>query len=137
MKTFFMIKPDGVQRKLTGEILSIVEEQDFVITKLKKMDISKEMAELHYEEHKDKSFFNNLIQFITSGPVLVMELEGDEAVTKVRDLMGATNPSDAEPGTLRYKFGTELEKNVIPKKNYKKNDLVKILVFDEIDYLLT
>ena len=113
MKTFFMIKPDGVQRKLTGEILSIVEEQDFVITKLKKMDISKEMAELHYEEHKDKSFFNNLIQFITSGPVLVMELEGDEAVTKVRDLMGATNPSDAEPGTLRYKFGTELEKNVV------------------------
>ena len=113
MKTFFMIKPDGVQRKLTGEILSIIEEQDFVITKLKKMDISKEMAELHYEEHKDKSFFNNLIQFITSGPVIAVELEGDEAVTKVRDLMGATNPSDAEPGTLRHKFGTELEKNVV------------------------
>ena len=113
MKTFFMIKPDGVQRKLTGEIIRIVEEQDFTITKMKKMDISQEMAELHYEEHKDKSFFNNLIQFITSGPVVAMELEGDEAVNKVRSLMGATNPNDAKPGTIRHKFGTELEKNVV------------------------
>jgi nucleoside-diphosphate kinase len=113
MKTFFMIKPDGVQRKLTGEIIKIVEEQDFTITKMKKMSISQEMAEIHYEEHKDKSFFNNLIQFITSGPVVAMELEGDEAVNKVRSLMGATNPSDAKPGTIRHKFGTELEKNVV------------------------
>jgi nucleoside-diphosphate kinase len=113
MKTFFMIKPDGVQRKLTGEILTIIEDHDFIITKLKKMEISQEMAQLHYEEHKDKSFFNNLIQFITSGPVVAMELEGDEVVNKVRNLMGATNPSDAEPDTLRHKFGTELEKNVV------------------------
>ena len=113
MKTFFMIKPDGVQRNLTGEIIRIVEEQDFTITKMKKMDISQEMAELHYEEHKDKSFFNNLIQFITSGPVVAMELEGDDSVSKVRSLMGATNPIDAKPGTIRHKFGTELEKNVV------------------------
>ena len=113
MKTSFMIKPDGVQRKLTGEIIRIVEEQDFTITKMKKMGISQEMAEIHYEEHKDKSFFNNLIQFITSGPVVAMELEGDEAVNKVRSLMGATNPNDAKPGTIRHKFGTELEKNVV------------------------
>ena len=113
MKTFFMIKPDGVQRNLTGEIIRIVEEQDFTITKMKKMDISKELAELHYEEHKDKSFFNNLIQFITSGPVVAMELVGDDSVSKVRSLMGATNPIDAKPGTIRHKFGTELEKNVV------------------------
>ena len=113
MKTFFMIKPDGVQRNLTGEIIRIVEEQDFTITKMKKMDISQEMAELHYEEHKDKSFFNNLIQFITSGPVVAMELEGDDSVSKVRSLMGDTNPIDAKPGTIRHKFGTELEKNVV------------------------
>ena len=113
MKTFFMIKPDGVQRNLTGEIIRIVEEQDFTITKMKKMDISKELAELHYEEHKDKSFFNNLIQFITSGPVVAMELVGDDSVRKVRSLMGATNPIDAKPGTIRHKFGTELEKNVV------------------------
>ena len=113
MKTFFMIKPDGVQRNLTGEIIRIVEEQDFTITKMKKMDISQEMAELHYEEHKDKSFFNNLIQFITSGPVVAMELEGDDSVSKVRSLMGDTKPIDAKPGTIRHKFGTELEKNVV------------------------
>ena len=113
MKTFFMIKPDGVQQNLTGAIIRIIEEQEFKITKMKKMEISQEMAELHYEEHKDKSFFNNLIQFITSGPVVAMELEGDDSVSKVRSLMGATNPIDAKPGTIRHKFGTELEKNVV------------------------
>ena len=113
MKTFFMIKPDGVERALTNEIIAIVEDHDFNITKKKEMHIDEDMAKLHYAEHHDKPFFNDLIEFITSGPVVAMELEGEEAVSRLRELMGATNPSDAEPGTIRAKFGTELEKNVV------------------------
>ena len=113
MKTFFMIKPDGVERALTNEIIAIVEDHDFNITKKKEMHIDEDMAKLHYEEHHDKPFFNDLIEFITSGPVVAMELEGEEAVSRLRELMGATNPSDAEPGTIRAKYGTELEKNVV------------------------
>ena len=113
MKTFFMIKPDGVERALTNEIIAIVEDHDFNITKKKEMHIDEDMAKLHYAEHHDKPFFNDLIEFITSGPVVAMELEGEEAVSRLRELMGATNPSDAEPGTIRAKYGTELEKNVV------------------------
>ena len=108
-----MIKPDGVERALTNEIIAIVEDHDFNITKKKEMNIDEDMAKLHYAEHHDKPFFNDLIKFITSGPVVAMELERDEAVSRLRELMGATNPSDAEPGTIRAKFGTELEKNVV------------------------
>ena len=113
MKTFFMIKPDGVERALTNEIIAIVEDHDFNITKKKDMHIDEDMAKLHYAEHTDKPFFNDLIEFITSGPVVAMELEGEEAVSRLRELMGATNPSDANPGTIRAKYGTELEKNVV------------------------
>ena len=113
MKTFFMIKPDGVERALTNEIIAIVEDHDFNITKKKEMHIDEDMAKLHYAEHHDKPFFNDLIEFITSGPVVAMELEGEEAVGRLRELMGATNPSDANPGTIRAKYGTELEKNVV------------------------
>ena len=113
MKTFFMIKPDGVERALTNEIIAIVEDHDFNITKKKEMHIDEDMAKLHYAEHHDKPFFNDLIEFITSGPVVAMELEGEEAVSRLRELMGATNPSDADPGTIRAKYGTELEKNVV------------------------
>ena len=108
-----MIKPDGVERALTNEIIAIVEDHDFNITKKKEMHIDEDMAKLHYAEHHDKPFFNDLIEFITSGPVVAMELEGEEAVSRLRELMGATNPSDAEPGTIRAKYGTELEKNVV------------------------
>ena len=108
-----MIKPDGVERALTNEIIAIVEDHDFNITKKKDMHIDEDMAKLHYAEHHDKPFFNDLIEFITSGPVVAMELEGEEAVSRLRELMGATNPSDAEPGTIRAKYGTELEKNVV------------------------
>ena len=113
MKTFFMVKPDGVERQLTGKIINILESEGYQINKLKKMIIDEEKAKLHYEEHKEKPFFSDLIQFITSGPVVVMELEGNDVITKIRELMGATNPSEAEPGTIRAQFGTEIEKNVV------------------------
>ena len=113
MKTFFMIKPDGVQRNLVGEIISRVEAKGFSITKLKMMTISKELAEQHYGEHKEKPFFNDLVSFITSGPVVAMQVEGENVVLQIRNLMGATNPSESTPGSIRGDLATELDKNVV------------------------
>ncbi len=113
MKTFFMIKPDGVKRNLIGEIISRVEEKGFKITKIKMMTISQDLAEEHYREHKDKPFFSDLVSFITSGPVVAMQVEGENVVPQIRNLMGATNPSDATPGSIRGDLATELDKNVV------------------------
>ncbi len=113
MKTFFMIKPDGVRRNLVGEVISRVEEKGFEITKIKMMMISKSLAEEHYGEHKDKLFFNDLVEFITSGPVVAMQVEGENVVAQIRNLMGATNPSDATPGSIRGDLATELDQNVV------------------------
>ena len=112
MKTFFMIKPDGVQRNLVGEIISRVEAKGFSITKIKMMTISKDLAEKHYEEHKDKPFFSDLVSFIISGPVVAMQVEGENVVLQIRNLMGATNPSESTPGSIRGDLATELHKNV-------------------------
>ena len=113
MKTFFMIKPDGVRRNLIGEVISRVEEKGFEITKIKMMMISKSLAEEHYGEHKDKPFFNDLVDFITSGPVVAMQVEGENVVAQIRNLMGATNPSDATPGSIRGDLATGLDQNVV------------------------
>ena len=108
-----MIKPDGVKRNLIGEVVSRVEEKGFEITKIKMMMISKSLAEEHYGEHKDKPFFNDLVEFITSGPVVAMQVEGENVVVQIRNLMGATNPSDATPGSIRGDLATELDQNVV------------------------
>ena len=113
MKTFFMIKPDGVKRNLIGEVISRVEEKGFEITKIKMMMISKSLAEEHYGEHKDKPFFNDLVEFITSGPVVAMQVEGENFVAQIRNLMVATNPSDATPWSIRGDLATELDQNVV------------------------
>ena len=113
MKTFFMIKPDGVKRNLIGDVVSRVEKEGFVITKMKMMSISEDLAKKHYAEHSEKPFFNDLVDFITSGPVVAMEVEGQDAVSEIRRIMGATNPSDAEPGTIRADLATKLDENVV------------------------
>ena len=113
MKTFFMIKPDGVQRNLVGEIISRVEAKGFSITKIKMMTISKDLAEKHYEEHKDKPFFSDLVSFIISGPVVAMQVEGENVVVQIRNRMGAPNPSESTPGSIRGDLATELDKNVV------------------------
>ncbi len=113
MKTFFMIKPDGVQRNLIGQIISRVESKGFNITKIKMMTISKELAEEHYGEHKEKPFFDDLVSFITSGPVVAMQVEGEDVVLQIRNIMGATNPSESTPGSIRGDLATELDKNVV------------------------
>ena len=113
MKTFFMIKPDGVKRNLIGDVVSRVEKEGFVITKMKMMSISDDLAKRHYAEHSEKPFFNDLVDFITTGPVVAMEVEGEDAVSEIRRIMGATKPSEAEPGTIRADLATKLEENVV------------------------
>jgi len=129
MKTFFMIKPDGVQRNLVGEIISRVETKGFSITKLKMMTISKELAEEHYGEHKDKPFFNDLVSFITSGPVVAMQVEGENVVLQIRNLMGATNPSESTPGSIRGDLATELDKNVVHGSDSDKSAERELTLF--------
>ena len=113
MKTFFMVKPDGVKRNIVGQVIDRVEQEGFKISKMKMMTISSELAEEHYGEHKDKPFFQDLVSFITSGPVVAMEVEGEDVINEIRRIMGATNPLDAEPGTIRADFATKLEENVV------------------------
>ncbi|SRR5690554_242695 len=111
-RTYAMIKPDGVQRGLTGELIRRIEQKGFRIVGLKQMVISRETAESHYGEHKGKPFFDGLVSFITSGPVVAMVLEGENAILEWRKMMGATNPKEAAPGTVRGDFATTLDENV-------------------------
>jgi nucleoside-diphosphate kinase len=108
-----MVKPDGVKRNIVGQVINRVEQEGFTISKMKMMNISTELAEEHYGEHKDKPFFQDLVSFITSGPVVAMQVEGEDVVSEVRRIMGATNPSDADAGTIRADFATKLEENVV------------------------
>ncbi|MCL4455370.1 MAG: nucleoside-diphosphate kinase [Deinococcus sp.] len=112
-RTFCMIKPDGVSRNLTGEILVRLERKGYKVLGLKKMIISRELAEHHYGEHKGKPFFDGLVTFITSGPVVAMVLEGPGVIAELRKLMGATNPKDAVPGTIRADYATSIDENVV------------------------
>ncbi|KOO44094.1 nucleoside-diphosphate kinase [Priestia koreensis] len=112
-KTFIMVKPDGVQRSLIGEIVTRFEKKGFQLVGAKLMQISTELAGNHYAEHKDKPFFGELVDFITSGPVFAMVWQGENAVEVARQMLGKTNPKDALPGTIRGDFGLVVEKNVI------------------------
>ena len=112
-RTFAMVKPDGVQRGLVGEVVSRFEKRGVNVCALKMMKIPKELAERHYAEHKGKSFYESLVSFITSGPVVCMVLEGDNAITVVRAMMGATNPQDAPIGTIRGDLAMHTSKNVV------------------------
>lgn len=112
-RTFVAIKPDGVQRKLVGEVIRRFEAKGFTLVGLKLINVSKELAEKHYESLNDKPFFKGLIDFITSGPVVAMVWEGDGVVASARKLIGATNPLAAEPGTIRGDLAVNVGRNVI------------------------
>ena len=129
MKTFFMIKPDGVKRNLIGEVISRVEIKGFEITKIKMMIISPALAEEHYGEHKDKPFFTDLVEFITSGPVVAMQVEGENVVMQIRNLMGATNPKDAEENTIRKLYGISIDKNSVHGSDSIENAKIEINFF--------
>ncbi|MDH7509135.1 MAG: nucleoside-diphosphate kinase [Methanomassiliicoccales archaeon] len=112
-RTFVMLKPDAIQRGLIGTIISRLEARGFKPVAMKFMRIPRELAERHYAEHKGKSFFPGLIDYITSGPVLCMVWEGENIITALRTMMGKTNPQDAAPGTIRGDFAQQTGRNLI------------------------
>ncbi|QOY35851.1 nucleoside-diphosphate kinase [Anaerobacillus isosaccharinicus] len=112
-RTYLMVKPDGVQRNLVGEIVSRFENKGFQLVGAKLLTVTREMAETHYAEHKERPFFGELVDFITSGPVFAMVWEGENVISIARTMMGATNPKDALPGTIRGDFAAKLSMNVI------------------------
>ena len=112
-ETLVLIKPDGVKRQICGEILTRYERKGLIIKAMKLLQTSKELAEEHYAEHKDKPFFGELVDFITSGPVLAFVLAGKNAVTSVRSINGATNPVDATPGSIRGDYALTMDSNVV------------------------
>ena len=137
-RTFVMVKPDGVQRGLIGEIVSRLEDRGLKLVGAKFMRIDRELAEQHYGEHEDKPFFEDLVSFITSGPVMAMVWEGQDAVSQVRTMMGETDPAESPPGTIRGDLGLDLGRNVIhgsddedPGANEREIDLF----FDEDELL--
>ncbi len=112
-RTFLAIKPDGVQRKLIGEIIRRFEAKGFTLVGLKLMSVSRELAETHYGVHRERPFFPGLVDFITSGPVVAMVWEGKGVIASARKIIGATNPLNSEPGTLRGDFGVDVGRNII------------------------
>lgn len=112
-KTLVLVKPDGVKKKLCGEILARFERKGLSIEAIKMINVTRELAEEHYGEHKGKGFFEDLISFITSGPVLAMVLSGEKAIAVVRALNGATNPVEALPGTIRGDFALTIDENIV------------------------
>ena len=112
-QTLVLVKPDGVARGLTGAILARIEAKGYSLVDIRLVDPDRERLEQHYAEHEGKPFYDGLISYITSGPVVKMVVSGEGAVSKVRTLMGATNPADAAPGTIRGDFGLTMDENVI------------------------
>ena len=140
-KTYVMLKPDAVGRRLMGKILSRFEEKGLKIVALKLRMISEDLAKEHYGEHKDKPFFEGLIEYITSGPVLTMVIEGDEAISVIRKMVGATNPQEADVGTIRGDFGMDTGRNIIHASDAPESAEREIKLFfneDEIiDYSMS
>lgn len=135
-RTFAMVKPDGVQRGLIGEIISRFETKGITVDALKMMQISPELADKHYEEHKGKPFFDELAAFITSGPVAAMVLSGENVVPRVRAMMGATNPMDAAPGTIRGDYAMSVNKNIIHGSDSAESAQREISLFFREDEIL-
>ncbi len=111
-RTLVLIKPDGVARGLVGEVIGRIERKGFTIVAMELRTLTREVAESHYGEHKDKPFFADLVEFITSGHLLAAVIEGPDAIVQWRNMMGATNPAKAEMGTIRGDLATEMQNNV-------------------------
>lgn len=112
-QTLSIIKPDGVQKNLIGEIYSRFEKAGLEIVAAKMIHLSKEQAEDFYSVHRERGFFNDLVGYMTSGPVMVQAMQGEDAIAKNRDIMGATNPADADKGTIRADFADSIEENIV------------------------
>jgi len=119
--TLVLVKPDGVRRGLAGEIVARFERRGYELRGARLLKISRALAAEHYAEHKGKPFYADLVSFITSGPVLALAVRGENAVAGVRALMGATNPTDSAPGTIRGDLATELSENIVHGSDSKKS----------------
>lgn len=125
-RTFVMVKPDGVQRGLIGAITSRLEHRGLKLNAAKFMSVDKSLAEKHYAVHEGKPFYDGLIKYITSGPVLAMVWEGPSAIAAVRQTMGATNPTEASPGSVRHDFGLEIGRNLTHASDSLENARAEI-----------
>ena len=128
-KTFSIIKPDAVKRNLIGHINQMIESSDLKILASKKMYLTKKQAEIFYDVHKDRPFFSSLVEYMTSGPVQVQVLEGENAVSKYRKIMGATNPAEAENGTIRKLYAESIEANSVHGSDSEENAKIEIGFF--------
>jgi nucleoside-diphosphate kinase len=112
-RTFVMVKPDGVRRSLVGEVVKRIESKGYSLVEMRLFTIDEDLAKRHYAEHTEKPFFGELVSFITSGPVVAMVVEGDDAVKGARQIMGATNPLEAVPGSIRGDFASVITENIV------------------------
>jgi len=136
-RTLILLKPDAVQRRLVGRIIARIEEKGLKIVGLKMIRVSRELAEKHYAEHREKPFYPELVSFITSAPVVAMVVEGPRAVEVVRKMMGKTNPLEAEPGTIRGDFGLSVTMNLIHGSDSPASAAREIALFFREDELVS
>ena len=136
-QTLVLVKPDGVQRGLIGEIISRLEKRGLRLAAAKFMAVSQELAETHYAIHKGKPFYEGLIRYITSSPVMAMVWEGPNAVAAVRQTMGATRPLEAAPGTIRHDFGLEVGRNLTHASDSVENGKKEIALWFKEDELVS
>lgn len=125
-RTFSIIKPDATQRNLTGKINAVIEDAGLRIVAQRRIKMSKAQAEKFYEVHKARPFYGDLVRFMTSGPIVVQVLEGDDAVRKYREVMGATDPAKAEAGTIRKQFAESIERNSVHGSDSPENAKIEI-----------
>ena len=135
-KTFVMVKPNGVARGAVGDIVARFERRGLRLCGLKLMRVSRDLAERHYAEHVDKPFFESLLAFIMSGPVVAMVLEGPSAIAAARTMMGSTNPLDATPGTIRGDWALDLQENVVHGSDGPESAVREIALYFRDDELV-
>ncbi|SDN37398.1 nucleoside-diphosphate kinase [Alkalicoccus daliensis] len=135
-RTFVMVKPDGVSRGLTSEILSRFEKKGYSLVGAKLLQMSEDLAQTHYEEHKERPFFNTLVAFITSGPVFAMVLEGEGVIAEARKMIGATDPKEAVPGSIRGDLAIKKSENVIHGSDSPESAVREISLYFNEDELI-
>ena len=135
-RTFSIIKPDATRRNLTGAITRMLEEAGLRVIASRRIRMSREQAEGFYAVHKERPFFNDLVRFMTSGPVVVQVLEGEDAVARNREVMGATNPADADQGTIRKTFAESIEANSVHGSDSPENAKTEIEFFFKPDEIV-
>ena len=135
-RTFSIIKPDATKRNITGSINKIIEENNLRIIAQKRIHLSNEQAEKFYDVHKEKPFFKDLIEYMTSEPVIVQVIEGDNAITKYREVMGATNPENAEDGTIRKIHALNVQENSVHGSDSEENAIKEIDFFFDLNEIV-